>query len=133
LGIKGKVMAAFRPLAGKLSYLALSPARTMGGASAGLKPAEFNGAATRFLLVSEQAEDPAWVDALGEGFTVVQASYHSPLVERADVVLPTPLWYERTGTVTNIDGDTKPLAEVLPMPEGLRDDAEVLKTLADMV
>jgi formate dehydrogenase major subunit len=133
LGIKGKVMAAFRPLAGKLSYLALSPARTMGGASAGLKPAEFNGAATRFLLVSEQAEDPAWVDALGEGFTVVQASYHSPLVERADVVLPTPLWYERTGTVTNIDGDTKPLAEVLPMPEGLRDDAEVLKTLADLV
>lgn len=133
LGIKGKVMAAFRPLAGKLSYLALSPARTMGGAVAGLKPAEFNGAATRFLLVSEQAEDPAWVDEVGDGFTVVQASYHSPLVERADVVLPTPLWYERTGTVTNIDGDTKPVAEVLPMPEGLRDDAEVLKTLADMV
>jgi formate dehydrogenase major subunit len=133
LGIKGKVMAEFRSLADKLSYLALSPARTKGGEVAGLKPAAFNGAATKFVLVSEQAENPAWADAVGDGFTVVQASYYSPLVERADVVLPTPLWYERTGSVTNIDGDTKPVAEVLPMPEGLRDDAEVLKTLADMI
>ncbi len=133
LGIKGKVMAEFRSLADKVSYLALSPARTKGGEVAGLKPAEFNGAATRFLLIGEQAEDPAWGDEIGEEFTVVQASYHSPLVERADVVLPTPLWYERTGTVTNLDGDTKPVTEVLPMPEGLRDDAEVLKALADRV
>jgi formate dehydrogenase major subunit len=98
-----------------------------------LKPAESNGAATKFYLLSEQALDPAWLDEAGNGFTVVQASYHSPLVERADVVLPTPLWFERTGNVTNIDGDTKPLVEVLPMPEGLRDDTEVLQTLADMV
>jgi anaerobic selenocysteine-containing dehydrogenase len=35
---------------------------------------------------------------LKAGFTIVQASYQSPLVEQADVVLPAPIWYERPAT-----------------------------------
>jgi formate dehydrogenase major subunit len=98
-----------------------------------VKPAEVNGATTQLFLMGEQSEDAALMDKLGDGFTVVMASYRSPLVEQADVVLPTPLWYERTGSVTNLEGQVKPLNEVLEKPETVRDDAEVLTMLAGMV
>jgi formate dehydrogenase major subunit len=135
VGVKGKVMAAFRELGDKVFAMALNPGRNeKGAAAAGLKPAELNGAATQIFLMGEQTENDGLVDAVNaDTFTVVLASYHSPLVDQADVVLPTPLWYERTGHVTNIEGQVKPLDEVLPMPERVRDDAEVLATLADML
>jgi formate dehydrogenase major subunit len=134
VGIKDKVMAAFRELGDRLSYLALSPgANEKGAAAVGLKSTKPNGAVTKFYLMGEQAENPAWLGELNGAFTIVQASYISPLVEQADVVLPAPLWYERTGHVTDLEGTVKPLHEVLPMPEGVRDDAEVLTTLAEMV
>ncbi len=134
VGINSKVQAAFRELGDKLSYLALSPGRNQKGATAhGLKTAEPNGAATQYFLMGEQAEDPALLEKLNGAFTVVQASYVSPLVERADVVLPAPVWYERAGHVTNIEGDVRTVNQVLPMPEGVRDDAVVLTALIDLL
>ena len=77
--------------------------------------------------MGEQAEDPTLLGKLNGAFTVVQASYRSPLVEQADVVLPAPLWYERTGHVTDLEGAVKPLNEVLAQcPRAVRDDADVL-------
>ncbi|TFG73256.1 MAG: 2Fe-2S iron-sulfur cluster binding domain-containing protein [Anaerolineales bacterium] len=134
VAIKGKVMAAFRPLADKLSYIALSPARNSQGAeNVGLTQMKPNGATTQLFLMGEQAEDAGLLDKLNGAFTVVQASYMSPLAEKADVVLPAPLWYERTGHITNLEGKVLPLVAVLPMPEGVRDDAEVLEKLAEIL
>jgi NADH dehydrogenase/NADH:ubiquinone oxidoreductase subunit G len=134
LAIKGKVIAAFRPLAEKLSYIALSPARNAKGAElAGLKHMKSNGAATKFFLMGEQDADESLTEKLNGTFTVVQASYLSSLTDKADVVLPVPLWYERTGHITNLEGKVLPLNVVLPMPDGVRDDAEVLAHLAEML
>ncbi len=134
LAITGKVMAAFRPLADKLSYIALSPSRNGKGAeTVGLKHMKLNGAATQFFLMGEQAEDATLLDKLSGVFTVVQASYMSPLADKADVVLPAPLWYERTGHVTNLEGKVLPLDAALPMPDGVRDEAEVLEKLTEML
>jgi predicted molibdopterin-dependent oxidoreductase YjgC len=33
----------------------------------------------------------------GIDYLVVQASYHSPVVDLADVILPSPIWAERGG------------------------------------
>ena len=134
VGIKHKVMAAFRELGDKLYALALSPGRNAKGAgNLGLKPMEPDGAETQFLLLGEQSEDPALLEKLNGAWTVVQASYYSALVEKADVVLPAPLWYEHTGHVTDLEGTVKPVNEVLAMPETVREDAEVLSVLADML
>lgn len=134
VGMKSKVRTAFRELGDKLYALALSPGRNeKGAAAAGLKPAELNGATTQFLLLGEQAEDPSLVDKLNGAFTIVQASYMSPLAEQADVVLPAPVWHEQTGHFTNVEGTVKPVVEVLPMPEGVRNDADVLTTLAGLL
>ncbi|MCU0519208.1 MAG: 2Fe-2S iron-sulfur cluster-binding protein [Anaerolineae bacterium] len=134
VGIKSRVIAAFRHLGDRLYTLALSPGRNERGATAaGLKHAEPNGAQTRFFLLGEQSEDQALTTKVDGAFTVVQASYLSPLVEGADVVLPTPVWYERTGHTTDYAGVVKPVAEVLPKPAAVRDDAEVLSALAAML
>lgn len=134
VGIKPKAITALKPLADKLFYLALSPARNGAGArAAGLKPLSPNGAATQFVLLGEQAEDEGLAAKLQAAFTIVQASYHSPLVEQADVVLPSPIWSEQTGHVTNLEGKVFPLHPALAKPEMVRDEAEVLVKLAEML
>lgn len=134
VGVKGKVMAEFRGMADKLTYLALCPARNGKGAvQAGLGTMKPNGAKTQLFVMGEQGEDAGLLDELNGAFKVVMASYVSPLVEQADVVLPTPLWYEREGHVTNIEGKVMDVNVVLPKPAGVRDDAEVLAKLAELL
>jgi len=52
------------------------------------------------------------------------------LTEKADVVLPAPIWAEQAGHVTNLAGTTCDLTPALPLPAGVRDDADVLQSLA---
>ncbi|MBN1487072.1 MAG: molybdopterin-dependent oxidoreductase [Anaerolineae bacterium] len=134
VGLKAAAIEALKSLGDKARILALDPAHNSNGAqNAGLKPMAVNGADTLYFLLGEQSEDEALVAQLNGQFTIVQASYKSPLVERADVVLPTPLWYEREGHITNVEGQTLPLNAVLPMPASVRDDAEVLKVLKELI
>jgi NADH dehydrogenase/NADH:ubiquinone oxidoreductase subunit G len=86
-----------------------------------------------YFLIGEQPVDDALVEQLNGAFTVVQASYRSSLVEKADIVLPTPIWVERTGHVTNLEGKVLPLRSALEMPGSVRDDADVLAQLAEIV
>ncbi len=136
VGAKSEALKALKPLGDKVRFLALDPARNgMGATSAGLGMVNDLGAAmkdakTVYVLLGEQSEDKALLDQVNGAFRVVQASYYSPLVEDADVVLPTPIWTERTGHVTNLEGKVKPLSPALDMPEGVLDDAEVLGKLA---
>jgi formate dehydrogenase major subunit len=60
---------------------------------------------------------------------VVQASYRSALTDRAQVVLPAAIWCEKSGTITNFEGRTLPLRQVLPPRGEARDDKAILETL----
>jgi len=129
-----KALAAFESLGDKLYVLPLSPARNgAGAAAAGLAPITSNGAATQYFLLGEQSEDTVPGTARNGAFTIVHASYRSALVDQADVVLPAPIWSERSGAVTNVTGATLPLNAALPMPEQVRDEAEVLAQLAERI
>jgi formate dehydrogenase major subunit len=132
VGLQSKAMAGLESLADKALFLALEPGRNVKGASAaGLLPLdEMSSADVVYYLMAEQPVDEALVSKLNGAFTIAQAAYHSPLVEQADVVLPTPIWSERAGHVTNLEGKVFPLHSVLDLPEGVRDDAEVLAALA---
>jgi formate dehydrogenase major subunit len=134
VGIKSAAIAALKPLADKLVVLVLNPARNGKGAeAAGLAPISPDGAATQFVLLGEQSEDPVLAAKLSGAFTIVQASYQSPLVDSADVVLPSPIWVEQTGHVTNLEGKVLPLNAALAMPGMVKDEAEVLGKLAEML
>ncbi|MBN1261882.1 MAG: (2Fe-2S)-binding protein [Anaerolineae bacterium] len=132
--IKPEVIAALKPLGDEAYILALDPARNAQGATAaGLQPQEPSDVDVLYFLLGEQSEDAALLAKVNGAFKIVQAAYHSPLVDQADVVLPTPIWVERTGHVTNLDGSAKPLHAALLMPENVRDEAEALAALADMI
>lgn len=70
---------------------------------------------------------PALLDAID--CLVVQASYRSALTDRAQVVLPTTIWCEKSGTVTNFEGRELPVRQVLSPRGEARDDKAILETL----
>jgi len=63
------------------------------------------------------------------GCVVVQASYRSALTDAAQVVLPATVWYEKSGTLTNVEGRQLKLRPVLPPGGEARDDAAILETV----
>ena len=134
-GLTEEMEHALGKLNGKALFLALQPgvntraAKTY-GLDNSLDPARVD---VLYVLAGEQ--DPADVEVLKGvrkgAFLVVQASYASPLTERADVVLPAAIWSERSGTLTDTEGlvrearkATDPLGEAKP-------DWEILSLLGE--
>jgi formate dehydrogenase major subunit len=60
---------------------------------------------------------------------VVQTSYQSALTDVARVVLPSVVWYEKTGSVTNFEGRILPLHAALAPSGEAREDNTVLETV----
>ncbi|MCD4738423.1 MAG: molybdopterin-dependent oxidoreductase [Anaerolineae bacterium] len=133
-GLTAEGIAALKPLAEKATFLGLEPGRNgRGAAAAGLTPLAPSAAETLLVLLGEHPVNATWVEKLAGAFTVVQASYLSPLTAKADVVLPTPIWVERNGHVTNLEGKVLPLQAALELPSGVRDETEVLIELAQLI
>ncbi len=64
-------------------------------------------------------------------FLVVSDLFLSETAELADVVLPTAQWAEEEGTMTNLEGRVIRRRRALPPPDGVLDDLQVMKALAD--
>ena len=60
---------------------------------------------------------------------VVQAAYASRLTDVAHVVLPSAIWCEKSGTITNFEGRQLFLRPVLPMSGEAREDGAILETV----
>jgi formate dehydrogenase major subunit len=119
----------------KTSFITLEPgANTRGAVARGFTPdIEMDGLEALYVLLGDEAWNPDW-PLPGDGtFLVVQASYASLLTERADVILPSTNWAERSGTFTNLEGrDREARAAVQPAGEA-RMDWEIVSLLADKV
>jgi predicted molibdopterin-dependent oxidoreductase YjgC len=63
-------------------------------------------------------------------YLVVQASYVSPLTEKADVVLPVAIWSEQAGHYISLDGRVQKAEQAIQAPEGVRTNAAVLAEVA---
>ena len=84
-----------------------------------------------YVLLSD--EDPAFCEDLKLGdldTLVIQASYHSEGTREADVVLPSRIWSERSGSTTGYDGVVRPLRQITLPPEGIASDRDVIDLLA---
>ena len=80
-----------------------------------------------YLLLGDEPESEALLSWLrGVNFLIVQASYYSPAVFMADVVLPSPIWAEREGKYVDMDGRAREMKRVLEPKDGLPQDEEVL-------
>lgn len=84
-----------------------------------------------YLLLADDVlneEWMAWVKCID--FVVLQASYDSPAVELADVVIPSQIWAERAGIYITTDGRKLKTQPVLEPRFGLLSDEQVLQQLA---
>ncbi|MBT9160969.1 MAG: NADH-quinone oxidoreductase subunit 3 [Dehalococcoidia bacterium] len=131
----GKVMSQlWVALSGKARFLGLVPGTNGRGAlAAGINGAfEADKARAVYVLAADDEVDEGLLSSLdGAEFVVAQASYFGPLLERADVVLPTAIWAEKSGTLINTEGRAQAVYAALRPPAGVKDDREILKMLAD--
>ena len=63
-------------------------------------------------------------------FLVVQSSYLSPLVQKANVIIPSPTWTEMSGNYNALDGTSISVSRIIRPPEGLRADWETINEIA---
>jgi predicted molibdopterin-dependent oxidoreductase YjgC len=66
-----------------------------------------------------------------KAFVIAQASFVSPLTERADVVLPMAIWSERAGSLTNTEGSVQKVNKAVEPAGEAKPDWEVISLLAD--
>jgi formate dehydrogenase major subunit len=105
----------------RASFVALEP----GANSRAARALGLNGGSTTpesdlayVVLGEEPWPGDGDIDLLANaGYLVVQASYASPLTERADVVLPMATWTERAGSLTNLEGRVQQVRQAVA-PQG---------------
>src|SRR4051812_32345732 len=64
-------------------------------------------------------------------FLAVSDFFLSETAELADIVLPSAMWAEEDGTMTNVEGRVIRRRQALAPPDGVRDDLQLLAELAD--
>ena len=65
-------------------------------------------------------------------FTVVQTPFMlPPLTNLADVILPAPAWFERSGHLCTLDGERRKVSKILDPILGLKGFGEILQALCD--
>jgi formate dehydrogenase major subunit len=126
---------ALRTLEGKAVFIPLHP----GVNTLTADTLELNGtmdAAACETLFIAAGEENGSIEAVAQkagprAFVIVQASYHSALADRADLVLPMATWLERSGTFTNTEGSIQRAHAALPPSGQSRPDWDILGRLAE--
>jgi formate dehydrogenase major subunit len=88
-----------------------------------------------FLYVYSTGMIPEDEDSLSaisrSGFSVIQTPYLvRPLVNLADVLLPTPAWFERSGHFCTIEGERRRLNVIVPPQAELKGLSSILEGIA---
>jgi len=87
--------------------------------------------AAAYIALGDECASQAFSQSLDKiPFVVVQSSYISPLTANADVVLPSLTWLEQDGHYMNMEGKLTTAQGSLVAPEGVSDNAVILKNIA---
>lgn len=127
----GAALATLRDgLKGKGHFVSLVPGvNTRGLQASGLaKKADLAGAKGLFVLAGDEMVD---VDVSGAGFVVWMGGYEAPSMDKVNVFLPSVIWTERAGTMTNTEGRVQAVVPAVVPPSGVQADEQVLSALAD--
>jgi formate dehydrogenase major subunit len=122
---------------GKMGMIILKPAINSYGAWAtGTAKQDVRSANPKglYLVMSDDklnGEMPRWLKITD--FLAVQASYVSPITEMADVILPSPVWAERAGSYTTMDGRNVLTKRVLQPVNGILQDEDILKRITNVI
>jgi formate dehydrogenase major subunit len=91
-----------------------------------------NGVKALYLLLADDYVEARELLGLPRGieFMVVQSSYMSPLVQKANVVLPSPIWTEIGGNYTTLDGTLIFASRLINPPDGVKADWETISEIS---
>jgi formate dehydrogenase major subunit len=91
-----------------------------------------NGVKALYLLLADDYVEARELPGLPKGieFMVVQSSYLSPLVQKANVVLPSPIWTEIGGNYTTLDGVPISASRLTNPPDGVKADWETISEIS---
>jgi formate dehydrogenase major subunit len=120
-----------KALSGKAQFLGLVPGTNSRGAlSAGLNGAKLGKSV--FLMIGDDTVDNALLAGLEDAdLLIVQGCYRDELAEKADVLLPTTIWAEKSGTLVNTEGRSLAMQAALKPPMSVMDDGAILSALAE--
>jgi formate dehydrogenase major subunit len=133
-GITKTAIAELKKLKDKASYIIVeSGVNTVAAAALGLNNG-YNPTGLKLLyaLMGEQNYESAdlFKGVPKNAFIVVQASYLSPLTERADLVLPAAIWSEQNSSLTNIEGRVQNINKAVEPVGEAKPDWEALQLLS---
>ena len=118
---------------GKLGVISLKPgANSRGAWELGLaKGIKRDRPTVLYLFLADEPESMELLRWLrGVRFLVVQASYYTPAVHMADVVLPSSIWAERRGKYVAMDGRVQELKPVLEPKDDVPQDEEIIEEIS---
>ncbi len=123
------VVKYLHSLKNKIKQIGLAAgANSRGLEKAGIKP--LSESSTREALYLLIADDVASCEVEEESRKaknlIIQSSYVNEIAERADVIFPSPPWFERSGTYTNTEGRLCQLNRACEPPEGVLTDEEIV-------
>jgi len=133
-GLTEKAAKSLKKLGKKASYVAIEPGvNTRAAVTFGFNNG-FKASAAKVLYVLQGEQDWAGEilnEAGKDAFIIAQASYASALTDRADVVLPSAIWSERAGSLTNTEGSIQMANRAVEPAGEAKADWEILSLLAE--
>ncbi len=85
-----------------------------------------------YVLLQDVVPEEAWVEEFRRpAFLAVHASRESALTEKADVVLPSPQWYQREGSFINMEGRNVAVHAAFKTPDGFLSETECFDRLSE--
>jgi formate dehydrogenase major subunit len=134
-GITKAAIAELKKLEDKTKYIKVelgvnTVAAKALGLNNGYKPAALK---LLYVLLGEQnyKNDDLLQGISSKTFIVAQASYLSPLTEKADLVLPAAIWSEQNSSLTNIEGSIQKINKAVEPLGEAKPDWEALQLLAE--
>ncbi|MGC8716705.1 MAG: molybdopterin-dependent oxidoreductase [bacterium] len=122
--LDSKLIEGLTRIKGKAKFIWLAPsANSLGARRLGLN-GRFEPKDTGYILAP-------YIEKLPEGLSkiIVQTSYYSKELEKADIVLPSAIWLEEDGTFINLEGKEQKRAKVLNPPESVKANEEIISML----
>jgi len=133
--IPEKAIAALQKVTDKAGFIAIEPGVNTRAAAAMKLDKGFNPSLVKLLYVLAGEQNFSSADFLKEvpteAFVAIQASFMSPLLERADLVLPSAIWSEVSGSLTNTEGRVQKIHKAVDPLGEAKADWEVLSLLAE--
>jgi formate dehydrogenase major subunit len=85
-----------------------------------------------YVALGDDHASPRLIERLQDApFLVVQASYVSPLTEKADVVLPAATWAEQAGHYINLEGRLQDAKAGLTPPRDVKTSSAIFEALGE--